>query len=279
MSRKNFNTPEYTKRKRMRNILSVSIFIVLFSALIYLVNIPYFKVKSIAVVGQQTITTRHLEESINEYLDEYWFWVIPKRNILFVIPRKLDERLKKEFSKIYKVDIDVDVDTLRVGIEERTPHSLWCTNKEYTSKFNQDCMFSDQRGLLYARAPYFSDNVFLKIFVPKRVKQGERYLKPKAFESLFSFLDELEKEKNISLQSVVFLEHSDLELYINRIGDTVFQEKPSIRMNMDTSYVQLKRNINVVLEQPDFIEKFSVNPQGLVSIDLRFDDRAFYQYR
>lgn len=260
-------------------MLSFFMAVIVLIGLVYLANIPAFKIKEVAIVGQQTITTSSLEKTLHTYLDEYWLWVIPKRNLLFVMPSALDTRLKDTFPKIYQTDIDVDIDVLRITIEERTPHSLWCTNKEYTSKFNQDCMFADQRGLLYARAPYFSDNVFLKVFIPKRVKRGERYLKPKAFEDLFSFVQQLENEKNLVLQSMIFLDHGDVELYVDRIGDVVFMERPVIRMNTDTGYQQLKRNIAVVLEQPDFKEQFFSNAQNLASIDLRFDDRAFYQYR
>src|SRR5690606_30026068 len=102
------------------------------------------------------------------YLDDSFLEVIPYDNLLVLDISTIEDNLKETFPKIENIDVDVDNgDTVMVHIGERSAHSLWCIDREYESLFEEECYFADSEGLLYARAPYFSGTVYMKIYIPE----------------------------------------------------------------------------------------------------------------
>ena len=281
MARKDFSTPEYKKKRRIRFIIKCLLMTLLLGAFVYAMNQPYFFINSVQIQGQQSIDEEHLHQEVELYLSEYWLGIIPRKNIFFLGQATLRSHLITIYPKIYHLDIDINIDALTLNIEERKAHSLWCIDREYESVFNEECYFADQRGFWYARAPYFSDNVFLKVYLSpniERISLGDRYMHGDAFANLFTFIESLEKEYNLGVQKIIFKEQQDISLYISHLENIVFKEKPIILLNMNDSYDTSIRNIGVVLKQPGFARDFQEDAQQLKRIDIRFNDRIFYLF-
>ena len=106
-----------------------------------------------------------LEGQVQEHLKGSWLGIIPRANVLFFGRKTLISKLQETYPKIYNIDVSTHATELELTIEEREAHSLWCVEREYESVFDEECYFADQRGFWYAQAPYFSDNVFLKVYL------------------------------------------------------------------------------------------------------------------
>lgn len=276
MKRKH-ETPEYRKKKQKKQIISFVFFVLLLSAFVYVMNLPYLRIDTVSIEGNTTLETEDIQNEVDSYLNEKWVFLIPKRNFLFVIPSQLEQRLKTSFSKIYDLNINPDLNTLHIFVTERTPHSLWCEDREYSSRFNERCFFSDQRGFLYTKAPYFSDNVFMKFFTSQTLRTGKRYFSYEEFIAFDTFLENM-ASREVDIQKIVFLDHGDIEVHVDSLLGKKLSQEPVILMNLEVSYQQTLRNLEVVLGEPEFQQQFTSEEFRLGSIDLRFQDRVFYQF-
>ena len=237
--------------------------------------------------GQRTLIEDDIKNVISDYLNERTLGFVRRDNILFLNTNKVQRTIKKELPKIQDIDIRIeDGDILMVTIGERMAHSLWCLNKQYESIFDEECYFADQDGLLYARAPYFSGNVYMKFFT-EPVHEDEQeinYIGTKvevidSFGNFFDFLEALELEYPIDITRVSFDNFDDVTLEISRLQNKIYNEtKPVIRYNQSNNYKKVLRNIGVILSFEDFKEDFSYRPSALESIDVRFKGRVFYTF-
>jgi hypothetical protein len=266
-------------RSHLRLLLKVLLLVIVFAGFVYLMNQPYFFVTQVEIEGQETLSERSLEQDIQQYLHSSWMGLIPRKNSLFLGAQKLAEQLKQQQPRIYSVDLQVNNNVLSVQIQERSKHSLWCVGVQYEEVFDEECYFADKRGFWYTKAPYLSDNVFMKIYLPPSIQEisiGEQYMNTDEILEFFEFLDTLENQYNTRIQKVVVGQYGDVEIYLNTKDGVVFEDKPRILFNSEDSYETILRNIGIVVEQPDFQSDFEANPQGFKTIDVRFDGRVFY---
>ena len=281
MARRRVHSDRYLRRKRLKRILSWFLFAVLIAGFVYAMNQPYFFLKEVRISGNQSISESSLLAEVQDHLSGSWMGIIPRKNLFFYGTSALSERLKTAYPKIYSTDIQTHVNELSIEIHERDSHSLWCVDKEYESVFDEECYFADQHGLWYMRAPYFSDNVFSKIYLDPRVKsiiQGEHFLEGTGFSDLFVFIDELKSDYGVDIRKIIFRRQGDVEIHLDALLDTPLRNTSIIHFNTKDSYERIHRNIGIVLDQKDFLDDFKTRPQALESVDVRFDGRIFYRF-
>jgi hypothetical protein len=281
MARRKLHSDRYLRRKRTKRILGWFLFLLLLGGCIYAMNQPYFFFKEYRISGTETIAQEALTEDIDTYLHQTWMGIIPRKNIFFYGRTRLTSYLQESYPNIYRIDINTHVNELELAIQERDTHSLWCIEKEYEVKFDEECYFADQTGLWFMRAPYFSDNVFTKILIEPKVKgiiQGERYLSPTEFKNFFTFIKKLNTDYAIGIEKIFFRGQGDVVLRIDQIDNVVFRSPRVIYVNTKDSYERIHRNIGIVLNQEDFVNDFTERPQAFESIDVRFDGRIFYRF-
>ena len=245
-------------------------------------NREFLMVREIKTVGNETIASSEIIKNTNTFLGEsFLFGIIPKRNSLFIGTSGLKNFLKEQYPRIYSLDISIHDRVLTLHFEERRVHSLWCVLKEYTDPFQEECYFADQRGFWYERSPYFSDNVFRKVYLDPSVDSiiEEKKFDDKEFiDSFFIFLDGLEHDFELSIGAIYLMPQGDIVLGIDRFRNERFIHRPIIIFNREDSYERISRDLGVVLNERDFNENWEQFPNQLQSIDIRFSDRVFYRF-
>lgn len=270
------------KKSRKKSILFIFSFVIIIGAVFYVLNSDYLMVHNIRLQGQKTLIDQDIITVVETYKDERYLGIIPKGNILVMSTGDITRRLKEAFPTIEKIAVDIeDNDEVLITIGEREAHSLWCIDQEYEAFFEEECYFADETGVLYARAPYFSGNVYVKLYIsePEGDIIGTNVTSVASFDDFFIFLDNLEADDNVRIASVYFRPAGDVELTIARLNDVVYVEnRPKILFNQADPYETIARNIGITLNYDTFKQDFSTQAPKLESIDVRFDGRVFYTF-
>lgn len=281
------------RRFKKKTLVVIISSLIIIGTFIYAMNHSYFRFKTVDVVGQKTIIEEDVRISVASYLDHKILGLIPRNNILFMNAHALEKHLQEEFTKIEDLQVTThNAEKIIINIGERSVHSLWCITRDYESEFDQECYFSDAFGLLYARAPYFSGNVYQKIFInpiyeidAENEKKEITYIGSSisvvdSFSDFFDFIDSLEDQFPFTTGTVIFRDFNDVEIEINRLGTQIYaqKQKPIVRYNQETSYEIISRDVAIILDFASFKKDFTSRPAALESIDVRFDNRALYTF-
>jgi len=271
------------RRFRKKAIIMFSSLVVILGTFIYVMNHSFLKLDTVIIEGQKTLIETDVLVEVESYLSQKDLFVFPQSNIFFFRDHFLENKLQEKFPKINEINVSVkDAEEIIITIGERSAHSLWCINKEYESIFDQECYFADPGGVLYARAPYFSGTIYLKLFIlPQEIDNyvGMNINNQIDFDGLFDFLYELESEYDLRIERVYFDEFDDVRIQLARLGTTLYQNKDvSILYNSLDDYETIFRNIGITLGFDEFNNAFRDRPQSLESIDVRFDGRIFYTF-
>ncbi|MCI5051098.1 MAG: FtsQ-type POTRA domain-containing protein [Candidatus Pacebacteria bacterium] len=277
------------KTKREKRKIRKKIVLIILAVLIiigtgaYVMNHEYLKLEQIEIRGQKTLIADDVTEATQSYLDSKYFWIFSKSNIFIFNRAQLKKKLTETFPKIENIEVNVEgAEKVIVTIGERSAHSLWCIDKEYESVFDEECYFADSGGLLYARAPYFSGSIYMKMFI-EPYEEGE-YIGSQVkdegeFNELFEFLNQLEENFPMKIAETGFDNFRDVRISLSRINNVVYPERRvTLLYNEKDDYETILRNVGIVLDLEEFQEEFNLYSSRLESIDVRFEDRIFYTF-
>ncbi len=259
-------------------------FLVILGTFFYIMNHSYLQVEGVEVTGQRTLIDEDIQKTVNNFFEQRRFGLIPKSNILFLNVKKIQSLLTEAYPKIQDIDVKIDQgDILEIHLGERQAHSLWCIDKKYESVFDEECYFADQKGLLYTRAPYFSGNVYLKIYMEENIDQplslGESVFSVEEFGRFFRFIKALETNYTVRISQIFFDNFKDVRIELARVNNVLYNNvQPFIIYNTSDDYETILRNIGITLEFETFKKDFSARAQSLESIDVRFPERIFYTF-
>ncbi len=140
--------------------------------------------------------------------------------------------MQNQFQRLENINLSIQNNKiLEISVEERTPEYLWC------EMVPEKCYFVDDNGYIFDTAPYFSGDVYFKLYGGTDINAdnplGSYFLKQN-FQSLISFKDMLEKMgmKPISLSSA---DNGDIQMSLD--GGTASAPEIVFNMNSDLETV------------------------------------------
>ncbi len=246
-------------------IFSGTVFVL--AGIVYLARLDEVTVSNILVEGEKIIDASDVTRVTREVLSGSYVF-LPRRNI-FIYPKKeLIASLEYSFPRIKKVDVKrVDFNTLKIFILERDPDALWCKGKPNNL---EDCFYVDEDGFIYAKAPFFSGDVFFRYYgggVNSSNPLRNYLVSPDWIVELKNFNSHLEdlkiKAKGVHLSEDYFeiLLANDSRLFL-KYEDSLeesFSRLQSLFRGSEYSFVDS--------EGPTFLY-----------IDLRFGERVYYKF-
>lgn len=264
-----------------RIILTFIIFVFCLVALVFISRSEKLSINSVEITGINPIDGEIIKNNIKDILSEKYFFLFPKRSIIFLPRKNIIEKIKSQYL-IYK-DIDISLDglnTLKINITERYAQYLWCGNDFVLSQEKKTCYFMDEEGYIYSSAPYFSGDVYFKFFggilSDYENPIGHIFLKEKIKE-----IDKLRKmlEKiDIKPVSLFVKEDGDMEFYLLSLFSSI-QLPPRIIFNINSEYEKLVENLEIVFNSEQFLNEYKNSQKELEYIDLRFGNKVYYRFR
>ncbi|MGM0629193.1 MAG: cell division protein FtsQ/DivIB, partial [Patescibacteria group bacterium] len=162
-------TPKVKHKKRIAKlkalaerlgIITAGVVVVL-AGITYIARLDALTINSVSVEGGKIVKEESLVEHTAEIISGSYLF-LPKRNILIYPKDSIQNSLKTVFPRLKEVDVGRrDLNTLDIVIEEREPEALWCGGEPDKYK---GCFYIDEDGFVYARAPFFSGDVFFRYF-------------------------------------------------------------------------------------------------------------------
>lgn len=255
---------------RNRALLVAGGVLALLAALIVIARLPALQVKEIVVIGNEVTTDEELRAVVHENLrGNYWF-VFPKSNI-FLYPRTATENaIKSALARVSAASVSsADLSTISIEIRERHPDALWCEG-EYDphDPVPHPCYFVDSDGLIFAEAPLFSGNVFVRYYgLYGGVPVGRQLLELATYREEAYFLQTLPKF-SLEPTDVILHENNDVTVYL--MGDA------RLLFNRTHSLGEVLQNLDSVLSSEPLEGRESLE---LDYIDLRFGNKIFYRLK
>lgn len=227
----------------------------------------FWRLKRISVFGNSRISAEELTHKTLEFFGGYYFWLIPKNEVMFVSPQKAEDYLRSNFPAIESLKIKRDFpDGLIVSIKERGIKSIYCAPR------GESCAYVDSLGYVFAPAPVYSEGVYLMItsnasdspIVAKNF-QGFELLPEGIYNRLVRF------RENLALLGIaidrVELSNTDVYRAYSPKGWSAIIQK-----NIDPDHAA--KNMAVLLK-----EKVKDRESSLDYVDLRFGAKIFYKFK
>ncbi len=277
-----FRTKKAKKREQMRLIIKATLFLVSFVILAgivsYTSHLKQLRIKKFNIEAPTTSVKDGVALLAKAELDKTYLGFLPKNSIFIMTYKKLEKNIRDSFPKISNVKIQRSgLYTIDAKIEEREPKALWCGDvvplvaqkQKNDSKIENEwgtCYFMDKNGYIYAKAPFFTGNVFPHYY--GSLEHGEpiaqQYIPENEFKKWQDFYTSFSYD-NIKPQAILFLDERDVELYLT---------------NGVAIYIPRNKNINKIKNRIlAIIDAGKMdNPNNIEYIDLRFGKKAFIKH-
>ena len=273
------NSPRLLELKRkkqkalgLRLLLALFGLVLLFGVFIYVTRIPRLNIKDVEIIGNKVASGGGMEEAVRRVLGGYYLWSIPKTNFLFYPKKEIENELAGNFKGLESIDINLNANqTLEVVVTERAATYTWCGKNLPHEGETENCYFVDSEGFLFSEAPYFSGNVYFKLYGDDLTTGG--YYQKQFFPNIVLFKKNLE---DMGLKPVA--------LYAEDNGDmkTILAGKqnssPEVFWKSDADVKKITENLETALSTEPLKSDFKNKYAGLEYLDLRFGSKVYYRF-
>ena len=236
---------------------------------VFLTRIPAFQITAVSVEGVRVADPEDISQFILDDLSGYTFKVLPRGSVMLLSTNALEERLYQAFPRFSSVNISrAGTGTLSVSISEYAGVYVWCAQGVDLN----DCYFMDEKGMVFAEAPYFSGSAYPKVFVGE---QQELPFKPISDIQLETMKTLIERLPTVSVTPTafhflpgevhVFFLHNGTESKI------VFNEKAVLDQSLETLFSGMRVQA--------FASMYHSTEKVLEYIDLRFSNKMVYKFQ
>ena len=284
LDRADFRSPqlvEKKKRKRKQTLL-ILLFVVIFilAAIATVLSLPSLRIQSVVVEGQKVIDKKELEKFISGELSGKMFYLFPKDSIILYHNLHLSDDILGQFSRAEYAGLELtNRTTLKVTIRERGGRYLWCGDDPTITI--DSCYFVDSKGFIFSEAPYFSDNVYLKIYGTLATHKdgviGSTILPQDEFNKLVSFRDVLYSH-DIPVVGLNLKSDGDYELLLAHASDGI-ATAPVIYFNSKDDLSTTLNNLLAALSNDPLKSDFKQKYSTLLYLDARYDNKIFFKFK
>lgn len=285
IQRQKFRTKKARKRERVR--IAVRVSMIFLGIILVLVGIAYgsnaeqMRFKNIYVQTDGILSQTELANVIKTELDGKYFGVWPKDSVISIPKEQVETILQTSFPRIRTASVKrTGLFTLSASVLERLPVALWCgdvvpptmqeqseVNELHSENLWGTCYLLDTSGYIYAPAPLFSGNLFPRYYgsLEQAEPVAQQYIPEEEFVLWQNFYTTLESVTDAVPQALLFVDESDIELYLSnglRILVPRKEEPGTIKHRLEALFAS--DNIKDI--------------EAVEYVDLRFGNKAFVKY-
>ncbi|MGD0577063.1 MAG: FtsQ-type POTRA domain-containing protein [Candidatus Staskawiczbacteria bacterium] len=259
--------PKKSILKRLWFWLLILFFIVVFSALYFLLFYPGIQIKNVVVSGNNEIKAQDLQDIIlnnsNTGLVKFWNVNLTSKSIFLADTSKLEKEILEKFPIIEKVSVNKQFpQTITLGIAERKPIGVYCSQ-------TQQCFLIDENGVIYEplNAPPADYIVVQQALENNNVFAGQNIVEQNIIAGISEIQKDLKNNFQINVKGALIASPLRLnittdggwQIYFNLSGD------PDINSQITKLNLLLNGDVNANARKT------------LQYIDVRFKDMASYK--
>jgi cell division septal protein FtsQ len=222
-----------------------------------------FASAEIKISGESATDEATLAATVNNIAAENFLFVFRRDNILFFPVTRVRRELEAKFPRIREIKIKpTGLNQIEVKIIERQGDFLWCRSED-------ECFLLDGTGFVYAPAPYFGGNAFLRFRSEDSLEIGDVFLPPGEIGRVIRLKENL-ATLGFEGNDIEITEADDYEFLLAGGGKIIVNKKN----NFDAAFANLEAAI--VVSPLD--KKLKDERAGLAYLDLRFENRVIYKF-
>lgn len=290
MAKRRIRSKRHSQRKKERRrdkirwySFGVLVVVALFIGLTHwsVVTINSIEVSTGSEVAENTV--RGLTEDV---LNEPWLGIVAQDNIL-LLPRNRLHMVLKDISPVVKtMDIDITgLRSIRVSLTEREPSAQLCTRKKRRGA--GACKVIDKSGFVFSVSQSTATTApSLTYTVNNLPKTGGRFMPKPVFSTVSSFVKTL-PELGMYPRRVHIKKQGDADVVVYPQKDpNATSSSVTVKINIYDDLSQAFTNLQTVLEKNSLststssnvgVDNSGVSPFTFQYIDLRFENKVFYQ--
>jgi hypothetical protein len=273
MARIKYRSAEVWERRRLfakrMTLIFGALIILIIVGVVLLLRIGAIQIKETNIEGANIIDKNEIQNTVDESLSGNYLWVIPKSNTFLYSVKKLNSTLIQRFPGISTLSISrVGFKKISIKIGERKPEALWCSDAKEGDV--PECYFVDNSGIVFARAPFFSGNVYFMYRgkLDKEDPLGAQIFTVKDFLVFQAFIKQTTNKLGISIVGAELKEQGDFDLLLS--------SGVRILLNRKMSYDDIYNNMFTIIKSKEFSSSTSTL-NSLDYIDMRFGNKIFYK--
>jgi cell division septal protein FtsQ len=241
------------KRRRLFLIRSA---IILFFVLIVIFGLAILSghnkiiIKNFVVSGNGAVTTNEILNIVNRDVSGRYLGLFARNNFIIFPRYRIQTDILTEIKTIKTAKVSWQGwQTVAISVTERKPYAVWCG--ENILVVEPKCNFVDESGYVFAEAPVFSGNLFVKFYGPIA-----------NYSKIFSLIDLLNK-RGLEVNSVSF-DNLDFTFVLTTGPQIIFNDR---LVGFDSSF----QNLFTALDSKnlDLIN----SAEEIKYLDLRFADK------
>ncbi len=276
------------RRKNLQNkiVFLFLFFLILFTGLIFLSRINKLNIDTIIITGNKIIDTELINEVVNDNLEGYYFYFLPKSNFLLFPKNKIKNELSSKFKRLNNISLNLrNTKTLLISLSEREGEYIWCGEKlfEINQKIEEfPCYFIDDTGYLFDIAPYFSGDVYFRFFgllnhneINTSNNPLGGFLSPLIFKKIVSLREVLLNMK-IKSTSLYLKPDGDIEIYLS--SSKLPPDAPKIILKNNFDLEKISENLQAALITEPLKSDLKNKYSSLLYIDLRFGNKVYFKF-
>ncbi len=263
---KNEEVPQ-KKRFPWSRVIIIASVVAVIVGMVFLIRGPQLQVGRVIVEGTEVADPDEVSMFVLDMLAGTYLSILPRSSIVLISPDRLESRIRETFPRFNNVEVKrSSVDSLNVRIAEYDGIYLWCDQDEA-------CSFMDEKGTVFADAPYFSGSAYLKIYAGAResfpftaLTDVQLVLVRTVFDRLSSIgIDPIEFRFNADHELSVIFSHNGNRAYI------LFDPMIDVDTSLETLYTGLRTE--------PLAHLYHDSTSVLQYLDARFEGKLVYKFQ
>jgi hypothetical protein len=270
------------KKTRKKILIIVIIFILFFVGLIFLSYWDEINIQDIQVVGNKIVEKEAIKEVAQEFITGKTVLFFAKSNSFVYPEKKIEKKLAEKYKRLKNITVEVDANDLKtmwITVSEYEGKYLWCGEKPAEEEsVLQECYFLDSEGYIFDKAPYFSGEVYFKLYGNTGfdlLNPISSYFSPEYFKKVILLKEAMEK---MNLKPVVFYlkNNTEAEFYLSSNKNKL--NAPKVLFEVNSDYSKLIENLQSAITTEPLQSDLKNRINSLSYIDLRFGNKIFYKF-
>ncbi|OGG54833.1 hypothetical protein A3D62_02235 [Candidatus Kaiserbacteria bacterium RIFCSPHIGHO2_02_FULL_49_11] len=225
---------------------------------------PALQIQDIAVSGNEVVTADEIKSIAGRVLSGTYFFLFPKSNTLWYPQGDIEATILSSFERLKEVSVSRENLTgISITVAERSPASLWCRELG-----NVTCYFLNDEGLIFAKAPDFTGNVFFRFYggIEASDPIGKTYLQEhEEFSRAIGFIEALRGVGLLPIELRV-VNGEDMEL--------IMEDGTRVLISRNRDFSETFENLKIVLDSETFKKRAGLDIDYL---DLRFGNKIYFK--